>query len=47
MKEIISAQYKVALEILNERKDVLKNGAGILLQKEKIDGEEIRALMQA
>ncbi len=47
VKEIISAQYKVALEILNERKDVLKNGAGILLQKEKIDGEEIRALMQA
>jgi cell division protease FtsH len=42
VKEIISAQYKVALEILNERKDVLKNGAGILLQKEKIDGEEIR-----
>ena len=47
VKEIISTQYRAALEILNEKKDVLRKGAGILLEKEKIDGEEIRALMQA
>ncbi|HPR56513.1 MAG TPA: cell division protein FtsH, partial [Deltaproteobacteria bacterium] len=47
VKEIISAQYKVALDILGARKDVLAEGARILLEKEKIDGEEIRALLQA
>ncbi len=44
---IISGQYQVALAILKDRKDVLTKGAEILLEKEKIDGEEIRGLMQA
>ncbi|HQI81944.1 MAG TPA: AAA family ATPase, partial [Deltaproteobacteria bacterium] len=44
---IIAGQYQVALAILKDRKDVLTKGAEILLEKEKIDGEEIRGLMQA
>jgi cell division protease FtsH len=44
---IITGQYQVALAILKDRKDVLTKGAEILLEKEKIDGEEIRGLMQA
>ncbi len=44
---IISDQYEVALGILNEKKDVLTRGARLLLEKEKIDHEEIKALMQA
>ncbi|HHO75513.1 MAG TPA: ATP-dependent metallopeptidase FtsH/Yme1/Tma family protein [Deltaproteobacteria bacterium] len=42
---IIQAQYKEALSILQEKKEILIKGAAILLEKEKIDGEEIRALM--
>jgi len=45
VREIIQAQYKEALGILNEKKDVLIRGARLLLEKEKIDGKEIRALL--
>jgi cell division protease FtsH len=45
IKEIISVQYKQALEILQEKKDVMDKGADVLLEKEKIDGEELKSLM--
>ena len=40
MKEIIDKAYKRAKEILSEHIDKLHTVAGILLEKEKIDGEE-------
>jgi cell division protease FtsH len=43
--EIISEQYSRALEILRENKEVHKKGARLLLEKEKIEGEELKALM--
>lgn len=46
IKDIISSQYKVALGILESRKEVLLKGAKLLLEKEKIDHEEISALMK-
>jgi cell division protease FtsH len=45
IKEIISVQYKRALDILGEKKAVMDKGAEVLLEKEKIDGEELNALM--
>ncbi len=45
VRDIISTQYAKALEILGGKKDVLKKGAALLLEKEKIDGHEIRAMM--
>jgi cell division protease FtsH len=46
IKDIISAQYKVAIGILKNRKNVLIRGAKLLLEKEKIDHDEIETLMQ-
>ncbi len=46
IQQIIFAQYKVALDILKQRRDVLAKGASLLLDKEKIDHDEIKALMQ-
>jgi cell division protease FtsH len=43
---IISSQYKVAMGILKARRDTLVKGAQLLLEKEKIDHDEIRALME-
>ncbi len=45
IRESIRREYERALAILREKKDVLIRGARLLLEKEKIDGEEIRALM--
>jgi cell division protease FtsH len=45
IREIISSEYTRALDILKSRKDILEKGAQLLLEKEKIDGEEIKALM--
>jgi cell division protease FtsH len=45
IKEIISVQYKRALDILGEKKAVMDKGAEVLLEKEKIDGEELKALL--
>jgi cell division protease FtsH len=45
IKEIISVQYKRAVDILREMKGVMDKGAKVLLEKEKIDGEELKALM--
>jgi len=45
IQQIISSQYTVALDILKGRKGVLDRGAKLLLDKEKIDHDEIEALM--
>ena len=45
IREIIAGEYARALDILRSRKDILVRGALLLLEKEKIDGEEIKALM--
>jgi cell division protease FtsH len=45
VREIINNQYSKAMEIIQEKKDILKKGSEILLEKEKIDREELKALM--
>ena len=47
IKTIISTEYAKALEILRSRKDILQKGAELLLEKEKIDGMELKALMES
>ncbi|MHB8771526.1 MAG: ATP-dependent zinc metalloprotease FtsH [Syntrophales bacterium] len=47
VRDSIRREYERALAILREKKDVLIRGARLLLEKEKIDGEEIRALIAA
>ncbi len=46
VRSIISQQYAKAQEILKDKKEVLMKGAELLLEKEKIDGEELKALME-
>jgi cell division protease FtsH len=43
--EILGEQYSRAKEILEARKDVLTSGAELLLEKEKIEGEELQAML--
>ena len=45
VRDIINQQYAKALEILKQKRDVLEKGAGLLLEKEKIEGTELKALM--
>ena len=45
IKTIISTEYAKALEILKSKKDILQKGAELLLEKEKIEGAELKALM--
>ncbi|MBW1776399.1 MAG: cell division protein FtsH, partial [Deltaproteobacteria bacterium] len=45
IKKIIEHEYEKALTLLKEKQDILDKGASILLEKEKIDAEEIKALM--
>ncbi len=45
VREIISQQYARAVEILRGQRETLDRGAKILLEKEKIEGEELKALM--
>ncbi len=45
VSEIINNQYSRALEILREKREILDRGAELLLEKEKIEGEELKALM--
>jgi cell division protease FtsH len=47
IKAIIDQEYEAARKILREKQDVLIKGAQLLLGREKIDGEEIRALLFA
>jgi cell division protease FtsH len=44
--QIVAAQYERASAILKERRPALDAGAGLLLEKEKIEGEELSALMK-
>ena len=45
VRAIIEGQYKVALDILKGKTEVLSKGALLLLEKEKIDGSELKALL--
>ncbi len=45
VREIINEQYAVALKILQEKKDILKKTAVILMEKEKIEGEELKEIL--
>jgi cell division protease FtsH len=45
VREIINDQYAKTREILEERREILDNGARLLLEKEKIEGAELKALM--
>jgi cell division protease FtsH len=47
VKAIISGQYARAKDILSDRKDVLAKGAELLLEQEKIAGEDLKTLMQS
>ena len=44
IKEIIRVSYKQALEIIKSHMDILIKTADLLMQKEKITGDEFRAL---
>jgi cell division protease FtsH len=46
VKEIITDQYQRAKTILKERRDALVKGAELLLEKEKMEGGELKALME-
>jgi cell division protease FtsH len=46
VRQIINDQYAKTRQILAEKKDILDKGARLLLEKEKIDGEEIKMLME-
>lgn len=45
IKQIIDEQYVKALEILGTKRPIMEKVAKILLEKEKITGEELKALM--
>ncbi len=45
IKAIIDEEYQKALTILRDKKEILIRGAKLLLEKEKIDGEELRVLL--
>jgi len=47
IQALIAAEYGRAMEILTARKEILIRGARILLDKEKIEGAEIKALLEA
>jgi len=46
IRESIRQEYERALAILREKSEILIRGARLLLEKEKLDGEEIRALLK-
>ncbi|MCX7667791.1 MAG: ATP-dependent zinc metalloprotease FtsH, partial [Atribacterota bacterium] len=46
IKTIISTEYERAKEILLNHLEVLQKGARLLLEKEKLEGEDIRALLE-
>jgi cell division protease FtsH len=45
VRDIVNQQYARALEILQQKREVLDKGAELLLEKEKIEGTELQALM--
>jgi cell division protease FtsH len=46
VRGIIGGQFDAALAILERHRSVLEQGAKLLLEREKVDGREIRALLQ-
>ena len=46
VRSIIADRYARALEILRGKETVLTKGARLLLEKEKIDGDELKAIME-
>ena len=46
VREIITEQYSKSMEILQAKRDILEKAARLLLEKEKIEGEELKALME-
>ncbi len=44
VREIISAQYEKALKILKEKRDVLDKATRLVMDKETITGDELRAM---
>ncbi len=47
ISEIIAREYGRAVEILKSRRSLLEQGAALLLEKEKIEGSELKALAAA
>jgi cell division protease FtsH len=45
IKEIIGAQYERALNLLRGRRDILEKSVAVLLEKETIEGDELKQLM--
>ncbi|PKN29202.1 MAG: cell division protein FtsH [Deltaproteobacteria bacterium HGW-Deltaproteobacteria-21] len=45
VRQIMDEQYKVAFEILKEKKEFLEKAVHLLLEKEKIHGDELKVLM--
>ncbi|MCF8131062.1 MAG: ATP-dependent zinc metalloprotease FtsH [Deltaproteobacteria bacterium] len=43
---IIGEQYTKALELLEGKKDILRKAAKVLLEKEKIEGDELKAIIE-
>ncbi len=44
VREILTAQYRMAMEIIIQKQGILEEAVELLLEKEKIDGEELKAL---
>ncbi len=47
IRDIISKQYETVVDILSGKKDLLKKCADLLLEKETIDGDELRKIIEA
>jgi cell division protease FtsH len=45
VRRIMDEQYQVAFEILKDKKEILEKAVHLLLEKEKIHGDELKALM--
>ncbi|MFO7708407.1 MAG: ATP-dependent zinc metalloprotease FtsH [Desulfobacterales bacterium] len=45
VNEIIAAQYQKAVGILKQKRDILEKSFAVLLEKETIEGDELRQLM--
>ena len=46
IKRIIDEGYKKAIDILGKKKNILEKAVVVLLEKEKIDGEELKAIIE-
>jgi cell division protease FtsH len=46
MARIIREQYDKALELLKGKRDILDKAAKVLLEKEKIEGDDLKAIME-